>query len=211
MSVEIYSIMKNEERILPLYLEHYKTAFPGCVINVYDNGSTDKSVELCREAGCNIHKFPKYEEILLQEFKNTVWKSSKADWIIVCDADELLQVNEADLDQLGDVDVIWFKGYNMLDVEFNSDPRSFHTGSECPIYDKQAMFRRSVKNMNYSIGAHLANPVPAPRYSKHKFFLLHYNKSWFTMENFVKAFSKSPKKIIEESYKQLTKNRLRVK
>jgi len=209
--VDIYSIMKNEERMLPLYLEHYKTAFPGCVINVYDNGSTDKSVELCRVAGCNIGVFPKYDEILLQKFKNTIWKSSKAEWIIVCDVDELLQINEADLDQLGDVDVIWFKGYNMLDVELNSDPRSFNTGCPSPPYDKCAMFRSKIKNMNYSIGAHLADPEPGVKYSKHEFFLLHYNKSWFTMENFVKAFSKSPKKIIEESYRQLTKNRLRVK
>ena len=209
--VEIYSIMKNEERILPLYLEHYQTAFPGCVINVYDNGSTDGSVELCRSAGCNIGIFPKYDELLLQEFKNTIWKKSKADWIIVCDVDELLQVNQADLDQLGDVDVIWFKGYTMIDVDGTQNPRSFHTGCASPPYDKCAMFRSTVRNMNYSIGAHLASPVPAPRYSKHNHFLLHYSRSWFTLDNFLKRFPKSPKIIIEKSYRELTKERLRVK
>lgn len=203
--------MKNEEEILPLYLEHYKKMFPGCIINVFDNGSTDGSVELCRVAGCNIGHFPKYNEFALQNFKNNIWKLSKADWIIVCDIDELVQVSQADLDQLDDVDVIWFKGYNMLDVELNSDPRSFHTGCESLSYDKCAMFRSSIKDINYGVGAHEANPAPGTKYSKHKYFLLHYSKSWFTLENFLRAFPKSPKKIIENSYASLTKNRLRIK
>lgn len=209
--VEIYSIMKNEEKILPLYLEHYKTAFPGCIINVFDNGSTDNSVKLCKEAGCNVGKIAVYNEVHLQDFKNNIWKKSKAEWVIICDIDEILQICQADLDNLADVDVIWFKGYNMLDVDGTGDPRSFHTGYECVPYDKCAMFRRSIRNINYAPGAHSACPEPRPRYSKHKFFLLHYNKRWFTQDNFIRSFPNVSKEAVQNAYRDLTKNKVKIK
>ena len=52
MKVDIYTVLKNEEELLPFYLEHYKTRFPGCVIHIYDNNSTDQSVSICKAAGC---------------------------------------------------------------------------------------------------------------------------------------------------------------
>ena len=119
MKVDIYTVLKNEEELLPFYLEHYKTRFPGCVIHIYDNNSTDQSVSICKAAGCIIYPFPDFipyvNEELLQEHKNTCWKNSKADWIIVCDTDELIQIDHRDLVKL---DSIMRKAFLILIMDF---------------------------------------------------------------------------------------------
>ena len=117
MKVEIFSIMKNEQSMLPFYLKHYQNKFSNCTINVYDNGSTDDSIQICKDASCNIGIFPVYTEELLKDWKNNIWKNSDADWIIVCDIDELLDMSMSDLLSLEEsVNVIKTQGYNMIDV-----------------------------------------------------------------------------------------------
>ncbi len=190
MKVEIFSIMKNEQFMLPFYLKHYKNKFFDCIINVYDNGSTDDSIQICKDAGCNIGVFPVYTEELLQDWKNNIWKNSDADWIIVCDIDELLDMSMNDLLALQEnVNVIKTQGYNMIDVTKDDLPIEELTyGSPSEGYSKLVMFKnKSINEINYSGGAHTANPLPNPVFSEKTFNLLHYKKQNFSLKNLKEA------------------------
>ena len=173
MVVEIFTVLKNAEYILPLYLKHYITNFPGCIINIYDNNSTDNSRSMCTAVGCNVYNFPAYTEQKLKDFKNNIWKTSKADWIIICDVDELLQITQEEMPHLSDVNAIKFVGYNMTG---GNVPEELTHGFPSPPYNKVCMFRNIFEEINYKIGAHICTPTPTPTYSDRKFFLFHYNK-----------------------------------
>ncbi len=190
MKVEIFSIMKNEELILPFYLKHYQDRFSNCTINVYDNGSTDNSIQICKDAGCNIGIFPVYTEELLKDWKNNIWKNSDADWIIVCDIDELLDVSMTDLLSLQeDVNVIKTQGYNMVDITEDDLPiEELPHGAPSEGYSKLVMFKnKSISEINYSPGAHTADPLPNPVFSDDVFNLLHYKRQNFSLKNLKKA------------------------
>lgn len=214
MKVEIFTVVKNGEYILPLYLKHYQSNFPGCKINIFDNGSTDRTIELCAAAGCTIHPFPDFvpftKEHYLTDHKNTVWKKSNAEWVVICDIDELLQITSSDLEALPEkVNVIQFKGYNMVDADDKKDPTLFTHGFHSETYDKCCVFKSSLKEINFSTGSHFANPTPNAVFSKYQFNLLHYNKSWFTFDNFCekhpKAFRKDLETVYNTSLKDLVK------
>ena len=190
MKVEIFSIMKNEQSILPFYLKHYQNRFSDCTINVYDNGSTDNSIQICRDAGCNIGVFPVYTEELLQDWKNNIWKNSDADWIIVCDIDELLDMSMNDLLSLEEnVNVIKTQGYNMIDITHDDlSIEQLTYGSPSEGYSKLVMFKnKSISEINYTGGAHTANPLPNPVFSDNVFNLLHYKRQNFSLKNLKKA------------------------
>ena len=209
MKVDIYTVLKNEEELLPFYLEHYKTRFPGCVIHIYDNNSTDQSVSICKAAGCIIYPFPDFipyvNEELLQEHKNTCWKNSKADWIIVCDTDELIQIDHRDLVKLDSIDVVQFKGYNMITVSNEKSFSDIDHGFPSQPYDKCCLFRSNIPDINYTPGAHTVNVDSVMKLSKYQYDLFHYNKCWFSEENFLKKHNlkESP---YPDFFKYLTKD-----
>ena len=208
MKVEIFTVIKNEEHILPFFINHYRNAFSECIINIYDNNSTDKSIEICKANNCNVFDFPDFipylKEDVLTDLKNNVWKNSNADWIIVCDVDELLQITENNIQVLPvDVNIISTKGYNMIDL--NNENLSLEKlvyGVYAPPYCKKIMFKNKyISDMNYEIGAHKCNPVPMPVYSEHVYTLLHYNKHNFTLETFYKNFEDIKKTLNENQIK----------
>ena len=215
MKVEIFTVLKDAEYILPLYLEHYANNFPGCKINIYDNGSTDSSLELCKAAGCNIIPFldfvPLVKEHYLTDHKNNVWKNSDADWVIVCDVDEIIQINHEDLVDLNEVDIVQFKGYNMMDVDDLKDPKLFTQGTPAGMYSKACLFRPNIEEINYTPGAHGFNPDPKYRVSKLKYKLLHYNRSWFNFENFCVCHSFHPKEVVWPFYEGALKKLVKLK
>lgn len=194
MKVEIFTAIKNEEDILPFFINNYRKAFPNCIINIYDNNSTDKSVEICKANNCNVFDFPDFiphvKEELLTDLKNNIWKNSDADWIIVCDVDELLDMSMNDLLSLEEsVNVIKIQGYNMIDVTEDDLPIEKLTyGSPSEGYSKLVMFKnKSINEINYSPGAHTANPLPDPIFSDNVFNLLHYKKQNFSLKNLKEA------------------------
>jgi glycosyltransferase involved in cell wall biosynthesis len=47
--VTIYTITYNEELMIEFFINHYRKKFPGCEIVVFDNYSTDKTVEIAKK------------------------------------------------------------------------------------------------------------------------------------------------------------------
>ena len=201
MKVEVYTIISEKDReidvhpgILPLFLEHYSKNFPGCIINIHVHYAKKESLELLKKFNCNIFPFPnfkKYEiEDAAQELKSNVWKSSKADWVVVCDVDELVQIDSKELAKLKDIDLIQFKGYHMMNKDSVKELKDINYGYPEWYYNKACMFRPTVKKVDFDKGAHKCVISKSLRLSKLEYKLLHYNVSSFNEENFIEYYLK---------------------
>jgi glycosyltransferase involved in cell wall biosynthesis len=190
MKVEIFVPAYNGMHILPLFLDHYQERFPECTINIYNDNSTDETGDYCRGRGCNVIDYiaeePKGNSVTY--IRNNCWKESKAEWIIVVDQDELINISLADLDAIENFDVIKFKGYNMIVQEGQNGPREFTHGKLHPWYCKPLMFRKSVGEMNYIGGAHVAYPPEETRFNRYYFTMFHYPKRFYSKEEFIKEY-----------------------
>jgi glycosyltransferase involved in cell wall biosynthesis len=80
--------------------------------------STDNSVNIINEYGANVIQFDtngKFQESVLIHIRNNCWKNSDADWVIVCDADELIY-HEDIINYLSNTNAthITTEGYEMM-------------------------------------------------------------------------------------------------
>ena len=162
MKIEVYAICYNEEKLLPYFLRHYQR-FADVII--YDNYSTDHSVEIAQKAGAKIIPYDSgntLNDLIYIQIKNNCWKGSKADWVIVGDADEFVYCPHL-LDILQNTEYTAFepKWYEMFSVEFPTTEGQIYDevklGHEA--WPKLNLFRPTeIKEMNYEVGCHLVHP-----------------------------------------------------
>jgi len=201
MKVEIYTGIAEKNRpidvhqdMLSLFLDHYNTNFPGCIINVYNNSASEKSLKILKDSGCNVLSFSNYDKYVNEDkytkMKSEAWKSSNADWIIVCDIDELIQINQEELSKLDGVDVVQFKGYHMIDKDSTKDLRQIKHGYPDKLYNKVCLFRQNIDYIKFNQGCHVAAVPKKCNISKLKYNLYHYNVSTFNEENFIEYILK---------------------
>ncbi|MEB3828304.1 glycosyltransferase [Phormidium sp. CCY1219] len=86
MKLSLCAIAYNEERTLPKCLESVKTLVDETI--VVDTGSSDRTVEIAREFGAQVHHFPWCNDFAAA--RNESLKYATGDWILVLDADETL-------------------------------------------------------------------------------------------------------------------------
>lgn len=168
ITIDVFAICYNEEYMLPFFIKHYKAL--GANITIYDNQSTDRSKEIIEQSGCNYRSYDSDNQIrddLYLQIKNNCWKASKADWVIVCDIDELLEIPEhIDLSKYS---IINTNGYDML------GPPPERMGVYNKMYSKHIMFRPdAINEINYKPGCHGCSPTGNVSGSKETLNLLHY-------------------------------------
>ena len=201
MKVEVYTIISEKDRttdvhpgILPLFLEHYSKNFPGCIINVYVHYAKKESLELLKKFNCNIFPFPNYKRYEIedpaQELKSNIWKSSKADWVVVCDLDELVQIDSKELGKLKDIDLIQFKGYHMVNKDSVKELKDINYGFPDWYYNKACVFRPTIEKVDFDKGGHMCVISKSLKLSKLEYKLFHYNVDRFTKENFIEYYLK---------------------
>lgn len=158
--ITIYAICYNEKLMIPHFLQHWRTRFPGCKIVVYDNESTDGSPDLLRAAGCEVRTYKTNNELNDQAYldiKNECWKSAKTDWVAIVDMDEHCDICESELRIESDngATMIIFEGYNMVNVRDDLNIETINHGVRAPSYDKFYIFkRRHFRDVNYKPGCH---------------------------------------------------------
>lgn len=183
MNVTIYTVAYNEELMLPFFINHYRKQFPNCHIVVYDNQSTDRTVEIARESNCEIIQYDTNNTISdskYLEIKNNCWKSSTTDWNFVCDVDELCQINIENLIHESNVgtSIIRFVGYDMVNT--SEDPSNITIEGLCNgvrnwYYDKSVAFNKSkISEINFEPGCHTSFPSGDIQYSENHYNLFHY-------------------------------------
>ena len=154
-SLSVYAICYNEEVLLPHFIQHYKNLGADS-ITIYDNNSTDNSQKIIYESECNLITYDSYNQIrgdIYMNIKNQCWKFDTHDWVVVCDIDEFLFINDAAMNNLHKHNIVNAQGYSVLGIPPST------LGTEDNAYSKKLLFRPShYKNINYSAGAHRITP-----------------------------------------------------
>jgi len=170
----------NEEVLIQYMIDHYRNNFPNCNIVLFNNDCTDNTIPIAKKNNCEIIHYPtnnQVDDFKLRELKNNCWKSSKTDWVLICDIDELLNINEKKLkhEEIIGTTIISSEGYNMVNMEDNFDLTNIKYGFRAYQYDKAYLFNKKyIKEINYCHGGHSCQPIGKIKFSDKKYKLYHY-------------------------------------
>ena len=176
MDIHVFLLCFNESALLPQTVNHYKRYLPSCKITIYDNQSTDNSVEIATQLGCSIISWNSdniINDFQYVEIKDNCWKSIEKGWIIVADMDEFLCVTEDELakEMNAGVSILNVKGYDMIgesktinltDIDLQNINKFVENENESK---KLCFLRETINEMNYGVGAHSCNPQGTVVYS----------------------------------------------
>jgi glycosyltransferase involved in cell wall biosynthesis len=205
MEITIYTVCYNEEIMLPFFIKWYKERFPSCKIVIYDNESTDDTVKIALDNNCEIITYSTNNQMKdgkLIEIKNNCWKNATTDWVIVCDCDEHLDINQEDLkaESENGVTIITTKGYDVVNLNEDYNIDKMNCGCNSPGYSKKVLFNKSkIKEINYSAGCHIANPIGTIIYSKNVYNMFH--KMYVNTEFLVNKYERNNKRLSAENIK----------
>jgi len=177
MKVHVFSMAHNESPMIRYFVRHYRRCFPDCDITIFDNESTDDTATISQELGCKVIPIASgglVDQILL-DTKNECWKKSNADWVVVCDTDEFLQLNQAELERLDHcgVTIVCTKGFDMIGTGGN--PENIKDRYPNDWYSKRACFKRTeIESINYTPGAHHCHPTGRIQLSSEAYEFFHY-------------------------------------
>ena len=182
MKIDVFAVCYNEEIILPYFLRHYKQFARN--ITVYDNMSTDRSVEIMKEANVNIIPFDtnnEFQERVLINIRNNCWRESDADWIIVCDIAEFIyHPNLINTLENANGTYITTEGYEMMSENLPTTNGQIYDelkiGHLSHSYSKPCLFKiKDITDINFGCGNHTAKPIGKVIEVKgHGIKMLHY-------------------------------------
>ena len=187
--VHYYAVCWNEASFLPFMLEHYKNLVDHFYI--YDNGSNDDTLRILdAHPRCSIRHFDSdgFNDRIHIDIKNDCWKQSrgKADYVIVCDIDELLFHPDPAklLDNMHSrhQSILQPQGYDMYSdsyPDFKREPQitlQVTTGIPVNKYSKCILFDPyRIVDIHYDPGCHQCHPIGMVHYSTdEQCKLLHY-------------------------------------
>lgn len=183
MDITIYTLCYNEEIILPKFISHYRERFPNCKIVIYDNESTDSSMEIAKENDCEVRTYStnnKINDLKYLEIKNNCWKDSETDWNFVGDIDEFCQIslNDLEIENENNTSHIQFTNYDMINLSDNPEDikiDELEFGFRNQNNDKILIFNKKfIKKINYSPGCHVAKPIGKLKKQIKRYDLFHY-------------------------------------
>jgi len=166
MNITIYTVTFNEELIIQFFIDHYRSRFTNCHIVVYDNQSSDKTVEIAKANNCEIKYYDSNgitNDKLHLDTKNNCWRDAKTDWVLVCDTDELLEINAEQLvaEHAKGVTIINSECWHMVNMKDDLNISEITHGyrgtlvfkgsnvySET-VYDKNLLFNKSCVDIKY--------------------------------------------------------------
>lgn len=159
MRIVLYFINWNDSYYLPFIKDHYGRFCEEIIM--YDNYSSDRSMELALELGFNVRHFGMKNQLNDQHYldvKNNCWKECRnkgIDYVIVCDADEFITPDFKTLSSLSP-SAPKVTGYNMISEQLPSlSMMEINTGAYSEGYSKQAIFSPDrITEINYVHGCH---------------------------------------------------------
>ena len=163
--ITIHTVTYNEEVLMEFFVKHYQKKFPNCIIKVWDNYSTDNTVEIAKSLGCEIFYYDSggyFDERFKNTVQNTCWKDASTNWVIVCDCDELLDIdqNELELIDKAGANIVKFEGFTLVNRNPEIDLPGMKMGFRDTAYDKPYLFKKSeISEMNFCLGCHVGNPT----------------------------------------------------
>lgn len=165
MNIEVYCLANNEERLMPYFMRHYNQ-FAHVIL--LESNSTDTTVEIANNMGAEIWKYDvpdEINELFFTELKNTCWKKSSADWVMIVDADEFIYHPDVKkVLRYSQATVIMPRFINMYSEKFPTTERQIYDEVKRGVEQfspkpKMNVFRpRAIKTIDYFPGCHEAFP-----------------------------------------------------
>ena len=204
--VTVHVITYNEEAMIKFFINHYRKNFPNCIIKIYDNYSTDNTVEIAKNLECEINFYDtnnKLSDSKYLEIKNNCWKTSDTDWVIVCDCDELIDINEVELKSNHNkgVKLFQFMGYDIVNYNEKITLDEMVFGHRSQMYDKTLLFnKQSIKEINYSPGCHICSPYGDDKTtSRLEYKLFHYK--YINVDYTIKRYQLFSDRLSDENHR----------
>jgi glycosyltransferase involved in cell wall biosynthesis len=199
MRIVAYTLCWNEEKMLPFYLRHYEKFCDSIII--YDNISTDSSVELAQKhPKVEVRKYgtTEIDERAYLKIKNNAYKEErgKSDFVIVGDMDEFLYA--PDIMRLFEKAkrqrsaIICTDGYEMVGDKFPVDDgrqiwEIVDTGVQSGVFSKRICFSPEI-DICFTAGCHHCNPRGKNvKVSSVHASMLHYR--WLGVEYVMERYS----------------------
>jgi glycosyltransferase involved in cell wall biosynthesis len=186
--IHLYVTCWNEERLIPFFLRHYEPLVDRIV--VWDDGSTDRSVELLRaSAKVEMRPLPRANSSFLEAHQTmfeTCWHEcrGRADWVCLIDLDEFLfhpdWHNYLAQKKREGVTVVQALGYEMMSESFPEPGMDLATsiirGERELHLDKTCLFSpNAIDRMNYVVGRHHCSPTGRVKFpAQYRMQLRHY-------------------------------------
>lgn len=179
MQIEAHIIAWNEADTIHFTINHYRQ-FCSRVI-IYDNYSTDRTPEISASLGAEVKQFGIKGELNDKEYKklkDQCWKGSTADYVIVCDADEIVYhpnlKNVLQQSKESGVTIFKTQGFNVYSDDFPRESwLDIQTGIMDDSYSKLCIFSPRLQEISYVYGCHEASPKGNLVWGV-KLWLLHY-------------------------------------
>lgn len=201
MKIIHYTLCWNERDVIPFVIAYWRDMIKKGIdlkVVVYDNGSTDGSLDLlCQENYIEIRHFDTdgMDDQIQREIKNNCWKEArgKCDFVIVSDFDEILYsdnwIGELTKFKKSDCNVIGTKWYCLVGEKM-PDKGGDLLHRQIKRYWPQSMNRTHphlgkfmlfdpdrVNDMGWSVGNHIAHPSPNLNlYISYKIHAIHIDK-----------------------------------
>jgi glycosyltransferase involved in cell wall biosynthesis len=186
MRIHLYTLSWNEKAIMPFFLAHYGKYCEKIV--VYDNESTDETPEIVRSfPNAELRSWSSgntFHDGMHLDIKNSAYKESrgKADWVVVCDADEFLYhpnlVQVLASYKAKGINYPKIRGYEMLPERMPESGEDlclkYRRGARYENLDKRAIFDPSL-DINFHLGSHDGDwPRDAVESPEADIILMHY-------------------------------------
>lgn len=160
----------NDEKIIEDFLTWYRQRVPECHFIVWDNESDDRTVEICKSYGAEIHPFAtngEMDEHTLINIRNNGWKHANSEYVCVVDSDEWVDIHEEDLlDNLETMEwnVCKCLGFEMFGKEGDTMDDLVY-GVQNGGYSKPILFYKDhIKDIGLQAGSHKSRPVAKEGY-----------------------------------------------
>ncbi len=180
--ITVHLLSFNESFLLPQVDKWWRDRFSDIEFKLFDNYSIDDTPNLANDLGWKVQQFDtggKMSDLIQYKIKNICWKNTDSEYVWVSDFDEVPHFDEYKLSQ-HDFNVVKCVGWEMIDntPTIQEACYGFQNGG----YSKCTLFKPyEIEDMNYEVGAHIANPVPKNGYrlkiNDTDFDLLHMK--WF--------------------------------
>lgn len=211
MRIEAYLLTWNESDIIGLVIRHYQKFCDKVII--MDNYSSDNTCQIAESMGCEVRKFGTqfFDDAENMKCKNSCWKGSDADWVIVCDTDEVLF---SEYDGAPDEFMMLYEGQEQGSTIFKTygwqimseempkdDLLEITNGYHFSNYSKSIIFSpKHIQEINYNPGAHKCNPIGNVVWSDEVLYVLHY-KHIGGVQRTIKRYAEYKKRLSRNNIK----------
>lgn len=164
MNITVYTIAHNEESLIPFFLSHYSQFCNKIVI--YDNESTDKTVEIAKKVkNSHVEIIPietsnQLNDSMYIDVRSKCWVGSDSDYVMLVDVDEFIYHRNIKEYLYSSRKPIYKPvGYNMISKTFPIEnvllTDQIKTGIRDNLYDKPVIFDpKLITRVNYQLGTH---------------------------------------------------------